>query len=77
MKGKSINDLKKYLSIGKSLKVCILDNNSIEFLTRVKKSVSPGKIFGQYDIILIPQWVWIEVCDSDIRKIFHNGSNSK
>lgn len=40
MKGKSVNDLKKYLSMGKSLKVCILDNNSIEFLTWVRKSVS-------------------------------------
>ncbi|MDK2821463.1 MAG: hypothetical protein PWP31_1428 [Clostridia bacterium] len=72
MKGESVEELKKYLSMGKSLKVCILDNNSIEFLTWVRKSVSPEKIFNQYDIILIPQWVWTEVCDSDNRKSYIN-----
>jgi hypothetical protein len=72
MKGEGINDLKKYLSTGRSLKICILDNNSIEFLTWVRKNVSPEKIFSQYDIILIPQWVWIEVCDSDNRKSYIN-----
>ncbi|QSQ08236.1 hypothetical protein H0A61_00556 [Koleobacter methoxysyntrophicus] len=54
MKGESINDLKKYLSMGRSLKICILDNNSVEFLTWVRKDVSPEKIFSQYDMILIP-----------------------
>ncbi|WP_265447961.1 hypothetical protein [Acetivibrio straminisolvens] len=72
MKGEDINDLKKYLSTGRSLKVCILDNNSVEFLTWVRKSVSPEKIFSQYDMILIPQWVWVEVCDSDNRKSYIN-----
>lgn len=68
MKGEDINYLKKYLSIGKSLKVCILDNNSIEFLTWIYGSISPEKIFMQYDIILIPQWAWVEVCGSENRK---------
>ncbi|WP_139905793.1 hypothetical protein [Clostridium thermarum] len=72
MKGESINDLKKYLSTGRSLKICILDNNSVEFLTWVRKSVSPEKIFSQYDMILIPKWVWVEVCDSDNRKSYIN-----
>ncbi|WP_434565074.1 hypothetical protein PQ690_02655 [Thermoanaerobacterium thermosaccharolyticum] len=72
MKGESINGLKKYLSMGRSLKVCILDNNSVEFLTWVRKSVSPEKIFNQYDMILIPQWVWTKVCDSENRKSYIN-----
>ncbi|MDK2807138.1 MAG: hypothetical protein PWQ94_2302 [Thermoanaerobacterium sp.] len=72
MKGESINDLKKYLSMGKFLKVCILDNNSIEFLTWVRKRIGPEKIFEQYDMILIPQWVWTEVCDSENRKSYIN-----
>lgn len=72
MKGEGIKELKKYLSTGMSLKVCILDNNSVEFLTWVRKSVSPEKIFSQYDIIFIPQWVWVEVCDSDNRKSYIN-----
>lgn len=29
-------------------------------------------IFSQYDIILIPHWVWVEVCDSDNRKNYLN-----
>ena len=72
MKGESMNDLKKYLSTGKSLKICILDNNSVEFLTWVRKNVSHEKIFSQYDMILIPQWVWTEVCDSENRKSYIN-----
>jgi hypothetical protein len=72
MKGEGINNLIKYLSMGKSLKVCILDNNSVEFLTRVSGSISPEKIFRQYDMIFIPQWVWTEVCDSQNRKSYIN-----
>lgn len=67
---KDVNDLKQYLSMGDSLKVCILDNNSIEFLTRV--CISPEKIFSQYDIIFVPQWVWVEVSESDNRKDYIN-----
>ncbi len=55
MKRESIDDLKEYLSMGKSLKVCILDNNSVEFLTRVNEIVGPDKIFNQYDMILVPR----------------------
>ncbi len=72
MKGEDVNFLKEYLSNGKSLKVCILDNNSVEFLTRVRESISPEKIFKQYDMILIPQWVWTEICDSENRKSYVN-----
>jgi hypothetical protein len=54
MKGEGIKELKKYLSTGRSLKICILDNNSVEFLTWVRKNISPEKIFSQYDIIFIP-----------------------
>lgn len=68
MKAEDINCLKKYLSKGKSLKVCILDNNSVDFLTRVHASISPEQIFSQYDMIFVPQWVWVEVCDSESRK---------
>ena len=72
MKGEDAYCLKEYLSIGKSLKVCILDNNSVEFLTWVSESISPEKIFNQYDIVIIPQWVWNEICDSENRKSYVN-----
>lgn len=72
MKGKDYVYLKECLSVGKSLKICILDNNSVEFLNMVCGNISPDKIFSYYDIIIIPQWVWIEVCDSDKRKSYIN-----
>ena len=70
MKGKDNDCLKEYLSKGKSLKVCILDNNSVEFLTWMYERISPEKIFSQYDMIFIPKWVWVEVCDSEKRKSY-------
>ncbi|HOM02290.1 MAG TPA: hypothetical protein PLH43_05620 [Acetivibrio sp.] len=57
MKGNDVYYLKEFLSMGKSLKVFILDNNSVEFLTWVRESISPEKIFKHYDMILIPRWV--------------------
>ena len=41
-------------------------------MTWVRKNVSHEKIFSQYDMILIPQWVWTEVCDSENRKSYIN-----
>lgn len=76
MKRESIDDLKEYLSMGKSLKVCILDNNSVEFLTRVNEIVGPDKIFNQYDMILVPRWVWFEICNSDVRENYVNNLKS-
>jgi len=72
MKGEDVNSLKEYLSNGKYLKVCILDNNSVEFLRWVREIIDPEKIFEQYDTILIPQWVWVEICDSENRKSYVN-----
>ncbi|OWZ83358.1 hypothetical protein [Natranaerobius trueperi] len=66
MKG-TIDDFKRYLSMDKSIKICILDNCSVEFLTRVQNEISYKMVFASYDIILIPQWVWNEVTDSNNR----------
>ena len=72
MKENDIDDLKKCSSTNKSLKVCILDNNSIEFLTWIHAIINPEKIFSLYDIIFIPRWVWVEVCDSENRERYIN-----
>jgi hypothetical protein len=45
---------------------------SVEFFTWVRESINPEKIFMQYDMILIPQWVWTEICDSKNRKSYIN-----
>lgn len=63
----TISSLKSFLHSGSSLKVCILDNNMIEILTRISSIITQEHIFAQYDIILIPGWVYEEVQDSDVR----------
>lgn len=50
----TISSLKSTLSNDTSIKVCILDNNMIEVLTRISSTITQDHIFGQYDIILIP-----------------------
>ena len=69
MKGEGIKKLKKYLSTGRSLKVCILDNNSIEFLTLVRKRIGPEKIFEQYDMILSPNGYGLRFVIAKIEKV--------
>lgn len=50
-------------------KVAIWDNCEIEALYRLDSEHIPvEKTLESYDVILIPGWVWIEVCDSKYRK---------
>lgn len=65
-------ELKSILSQQNTLKICILDNGSIEFFTWVKDIIQQDKILGYYDIILIPGWVWAEVSDSGNRVQYIN-----
>ena len=73
----NIGDLKSCLTMDKSLKIGILDNCSIEFLTRVQNKISPEIVFNQYDIVLIPLWVWYEVEDSHNRVNYINELRNK
>ena len=50
-------------------KVAILDNCEIDTLYRLKEENIPVELaLESYDYILIPGWVWTEVCDSEDRK---------
>lgn len=52
-------------------KIAILDNGEIESLNRLKnQGISVEMLMDSYDYILIPEWVWQEVCDSEFRKTF-------
>jgi len=62
----SVSSLKTFLKNGDK-KICILDNNLVEILTRIEKDIPPDLIFNQYDLIIIPEWVYFEIQDSNLR----------
>ena len=67
-------NLKSYLDRKPNAKVCILDNNSVEFLNKLKiNDISTVEIFRQYDVVLIPSWVLNEINDSKFRTGFIEG----
>lgn len=63
--------LKIFLDKHQDSKVCILDNNSVEFMNRLENNgISTDLIFNQYDMVIIPSWVAEEINDSVYRKAF-------
>ena len=48
-------------------KIGILDNNTINFLTKINKYAHTVKLLENYDLLLIPSWVYEEVKDSEER----------
>jgi hypothetical protein len=64
---RSISGLKQLLNSGFH-KICILDNNSIAFLSKMEIHVAIESIFSVYDLVLIPEWVRAEIEDSESRK---------
>lgn len=65
----SIGKLKELL-LDKSLKICILDNNSVEFLNIIEEYAGVEEIFYGYDLILVPEWIKAEIEDSEYRKAY-------
>lgn len=62
------NNLKEYLSSKPQAKVGIIDNNFLQFCTALKENhISVIPILKQYDVIIIPSWVNVEINDSTIR----------
>ncbi|CAB1252910.1 conserved hypothetical protein [Clostridiaceae bacterium BL-3] len=76
-----IIQVKKFIEILSSStpkKIGILDNNTISFLINVSEYICIEKILTNYDLLLIPNWVYEEVRDSKgrvgyIEKIFNKG----
>lgn len=53
----------------RKIRIAILDNNEIEVLLQMNREGAPVEVtLESYDYILIPGWVWKEVCDSVYRK---------
>ncbi|GKX28293.1 hypothetical protein SH1V18_07730 [Vallitalea longa] len=69
-----ILSLKKYLGSNSSLNIGILDNKMVEFLTYLNDE-QLLVIFKNYHIIFIPEWVRLEINDSDKRQKFIDSIN--
>lgn len=61
------DELVSLLEASTNKKIGILDNNSISFFYKIKHLGKVEEIIKKYDIILIPQWVYYEVSDSESR----------
>ncbi|MHC6180925.1 hypothetical protein ACYUJ6_13905 [Clostridium sp. JNZ X4-2] len=66
------------LSSSTPKKIGILGNNTISFLINVSEYICIEKILTNYDLLLIPNWIYEEVRDSKgrvgyIEKIFNRG----
>ncbi|MBU3137835.1 hypothetical protein KPL39_16370 [Clostridium gasigenes] len=68
MKIDGVNGLISVLSQGQIKNICILDNNSIGFLLKVESDIAIEEFFKQYDLVLLPKWVEVEVNDGYYRK---------
>jgi hypothetical protein len=63
----SYKDLAKFLSQKSDVKVCILDNNNIQFCFQNEKFFPIDEIYNAYDIVLLPHWVHNEISHSEHR----------
>ncbi|QXE19319.1 hypothetical protein [Clostridium sp. 001] len=73
-----VKKLIEVLNCSTPKKIGILDNNTISFLVNVDKYIYVDKILINYDLLLIPNWVYKEVKDSKdrvdyIENIFNKG----
>lgn len=73
-----VKELIEVLNSSTPKKIGILDNNTISFLVNVNKYIYVEKILKKYDLLIIPNWVYEEVKDSEervryIESIFNKG----
>lgn len=58
------------LSKEKEARVLILDNNNLEFCCQHEDKFPFDVIFNSYDIVLVPEWVHVEISHSDRRLLY-------
>lgn len=49
------------------MKLCIIDNNNLQFCEQNKSYLTPAQTFSFYDAVLIPKWVYFEISNSHAR----------
>ncbi|AGK97111.1 hypothetical protein [Clostridium pasteurianum] len=76
---KKINgkELISLIKLTSSKKIGILDNNTINFLAKADKITYTNENLSKYDLILIPNWVYEEVKDSEERVDYLQGLRNK
>lgn len=65
------NNLKEFLINNPNAKTAIIDNNFLSFCTKLKiNNISVIEILKQYDVVIVPSWVNVEINDSTIRTAY-------
>lgn len=61
-------DIRPYKQYNGEKRIAVMDNSLLAFMHELKhKGYSPESLFSDYDLILIPGWVQVEVEDSEMR----------
>lgn len=63
----SFESLHEFIENHNNLRICILDNNNIQFCMHNHSFFPINKIYNHYDVVLLPGWVHAEVGQSDHR----------
>ena len=68
-----MHKLPEYTQYHNEKNIALLDNSSIAFLQQLKRfGFASETLLSDYDVILVPNWVLEEVCDSQYREDFIN-----
>lgn len=67
MYSENFTEFDKLVSQKNNIRICILDNNNVQFCMHHKRHFPIDKIYEYYDVILIPGWVHEEIAQSDHR----------
>src|SRR5690625_6293055 len=65
--GEAFRKLHEFMTNNNSLRICILDNNNVQFCMHHKAYFPIEEIYKHYDLILVPSWVYVEIGESDRR----------
>src|SRR5437763_8071747 len=60
-------EFNKFVLERENLRVCILDNNNVQFCMQHKSYFPIDEIYSNYDVILVPGWVHVEIAQSNHR----------
>ncbi|MGD6856381.1 hypothetical protein ACQCVO_15005 [Bacillus infantis] len=60
-------DLDEVINSSSNIRILIIDNNNLEFCSQHEDQFPGDKIFENYDVILVPDWVHAEISHSEKR----------